>query len=99
MHPTSRRDGLSRRELLASGATVAVASTLAPILGPPAQAVAPVGAAVPPFELEEVGVAELQAGLTSGRWTARGLAEAYLARIAALDRQAPLRSSRSTPRP
>jgi amidase len=41
------------------------------------------------FELEELSIAELQAGLASGRWTARSLAEAYLARIEALDRQGP----------
>ena len=42
--------------------------------------------AAPPFELEEVTVAELQAGMASGRYTARGVAEQYLARIAAMDR-------------
>lgn len=49
-------------------------------------------AAVPPvtgFELEEVSLAELQAGMTSGRWTARQLTELYLARIEAIDRQGP----------
>jgi amidase len=43
----------------------------------------------PSFELEEVTVAQLQDGMRSGRWTARGLAEAYLARIEAVDRQGP----------
>jgi amidase len=42
-----------------------------------------------PFELEEVTVAELQAGMTAGRYTARGVAEQYLARIAAMDRTGP----------
>ncbi|HWN66546.1 MAG TPA: amidase [Haliangium sp.] len=41
------------------------------------------------FELEEVSLAELQEGMTSGRWTARQLTELYLARIEAIDRQGP----------
>lgn len=41
--------------------------------------------ASPPFALEEATIAELQAGMESGRFTARSLAEAYLARIAALN--------------
>jgi amidase len=39
-----------------------------------------------PFELEEATVAELQAGMASGRYTARGATELYLERIAAMDR-------------
>ena len=38
------------------------------------------------FELEEVTVAELQAGMASGRYTARRIVEQYLERIAAMDR-------------
>lgn len=87
MSPTPPGDGLSRRELLASGVTVAVTSTLAPVLGAPAQAATPTPVAAPPFELAEVGVAELQDGLAAGRWTARELAETYLTRIATLDGQ------------
>lgn len=85
MHPKSSGDGLSRRELLATGATAAAASTLAPLLGSSAQAAEPAATSAPAFELAEMGVAELGAGLQSGRWTARGLAEIYIERIAALD--------------
>ena len=43
-----------------------------------------------PFsELEEMGIAELQAQMTSGQTTARGIVERYLARIEALDRNGP----------
>jgi len=42
-----------------------------------------------PFELHEATVADLQAGMESGRWTARSITEAYLARIDALDRGGP----------
>jgi amidase len=46
-------------------------------------------AAVPPFELDEVTVADLQASMESGARTARSITEAYLERIAALDRRGP----------
>ena len=43
----------------------------------------------PPFDLEEVTVGALQAGMTSGKYTAKGLATAYLQRIEELDRKGP----------
>ncbi|MEA2571795.1 MAG: amidase [Acidobacteriota bacterium] len=46
-------------------------------------------AAVPTFELDEITVAELQEGMTSGRWSARTIAEAYLMRIDAIDKRGP----------
>lgn len=42
-----------------------------------------------PFELEELSIADLQAGMQSGRWTARKLVASYLQRIEAIDRQGP----------
>jgi amidase len=42
-----------------------------------------------PFELDELTIAELQAGMTNGRLTARSIVNAYLARIDSLDRQGP----------
>jgi amidase len=45
--------------------------------------------AVPPFDLEEITVAELQAGMTAGRYSSRSVVEQYLARIAAMDRTGP----------
>lgn len=50
------------------------------------------GAAQPParpFELDELAISQLAEGLQSGRWTSRRLAELYVQRIAALDRQGP----------
>jgi len=43
----------------------------------------------PSFELEEMTLGEMQAGMRSGRFTARSLAEAYLQRIDALDKRGP----------
>jgi amidase len=44
---------------------------------------------VPPFELEEITIAELQEGMKSGKYTARGITEKYLARIDAADKRGP----------
>ena len=41
------------------------------------------------FALEETTIAQLQDGMKAGRLSARGVAQAYLDRIAALDRQGP----------
>jgi len=48
-----------------------------------------VSASSQPFELEEATIADLQAGLASGRYTARSLTDLYLARIEAIDRKGP----------
>ena len=45
------------------------------------------------FELAEVSVSELRAGLESGRWTTKALCEAYLERIAAIDASGPALNS------
>ena len=42
-----------------------------------------------PFEFEEATIAELQEAMAAGRQTARSLAEAYLARVAEVDRGGP----------
>jgi amidase len=46
-------------------------------------------AAAPPFEVEEITLAELQEGLRSGRFTSHALTEAYLSRIDAIDKRGP----------
>ena len=70
---------LSRREF-AELASLAVAGSMLPGLpSNPQQA----------FALEETTIAQLQDGMKAGRLTARGITQAYLDRIAALDRQGP----------
>jgi amidase len=49
----------------------------------------PLAAAVPPFDLDELTIAELQERMAKGELTARAIAEKYLARIASLDRSGP----------
>src|SRR6266496_4004541 len=44
---------------------------------------------VKPFELDEMTIADLQAGMSSGKFTARSITEKYLTRIDATDKQGP----------
>jgi amidase len=80
---------MDRRRFLeyatASGALVA----LGPASRVPAVARRLDRAAALPFELEEATIADLQMGMKSGKYSARSLASAYLARIEQLDRQGP----------
>ncbi len=45
------------------------------------------------FELDEITIAELQAGMASGKYTARSIAEKYLARIEEIDKHGPALAS------
>src|SRR5277367_3022864 len=45
--------------------------------------------AVGSFELDEIPLSELLAGLSQGRWSSEGLTELYLSRIEAVDRAGP----------
>ncbi|HEY6324264.1 MAG TPA: amidase [Thermoanaerobaculia bacterium] len=91
---TSRRAFLGGT--LLGGAALAVPAPLvgggledagaAPAPQPPVPARAPAGEEL---ELAEATMADMQASLAAGRRTSRGLVEAYLARIAALDRRGP----------
>jgi len=85
---------LSRREFLhggIAGGAFAAAGLAWPgrRSGVPVPTRATPSAAQGTFELEELTVAQLQDGMRTGRWTARGLAEQYLARIAELDQRGP----------
>ena len=85
--------GMTRRQLVACGMATGVALA-AGVRGRAAGAPPPEAAStVPPFELEEATIAELQAAMQSGRHTARSLAEAYLARIDSVDRAGPTLTS------
>src|SRR5256884_2508924 len=42
-----------------------------------------------PFELEDATIAELQAGMASGKYTSRSITATYLQRVEALDRKGP----------
>jgi amidase len=81
---------MERRDFLRN-ATIAAGLTLRP--DRPSIAAQSAVPRLPQFELEERTIAELQAGMTQGRWTARSLAEQYLARIEAIDRAGPTLAS------
>jgi amidase len=84
-------DRFSRRGFVAAASAVA-ASALAPHVAgaSPRDASATQARRIPAFDLEERTIAELQAGMQSGQYTARGLVEQYLGRIDALDRGGPM---------
>ena len=44
---------------------------------------------IKPFDLDELTIADLQSGMASGRFTARSIAEKYLARIEEIDKYGP----------
>jgi amidase len=90
---TQRPKNQSRRTLLKAsvlGGVAAVAVPATPLLSgvrelastaPPPD--------VPSFELDEISIAELQAGMTAGKYTARSITEKYLARIDQIDKHGP----------
>jgi amidase len=79
--PLSNR--LSRRRFLAAGISGGIAATT---LSATAAADPAPGDS---FDLSEVSIADLQAGMKAGTYSARLLAEKYLARIEAVDRKGP----------
>ncbi len=84
MPPIRVRLLLAASLLLASSGRAA--ETGAPQPGTPAARPAgTLAAGAPAIQVEEATIAELQAGMAAGRFTARQLAETYLARIAAID--------------
>src|SRR3954465_10627210 len=86
---------MNRRKFVRLGAIAgAIAVRGKPLGGQPAQAATSVAAAkrgftIPPFELEEATIADLQTAMSSGRMTARSIPQLYLNRIDELDRKGP----------
>src|SRR5438876_7192281 len=75
----------SRREVLRAGLAAGVVTSIAGI-----DVGAKDGSDAPePFELDEITLTDLQAGLKSGKYTAKSLVEKYLERIEAVDRKGP----------
>jgi len=85
----------SRRRFLQASLLGGISSAVLPALAG-ARELAPPAPSSPggrPFELDEVTIADLQAGMTSGKFTARSITEKYLARIDAIDKQGPVVNS------
>jgi amidase len=87
MGQTNGRDGLGRRDFLRRGGAGALAGLAAARLG--AQPPSAPAVSRPAFDLEEATVEMLQQRMQSGALTARAATQAYLDRIAALDRRGP----------
>jgi len=87
------RSVLDRRGFLKSGMLGGAAALAWHSNAPQGLALGPApataSAGVRPFELDEITIAELQAGMKSGKFTARSLAERYLKRIEGLDKHGP----------
>lgn len=81
--------GVDRRALIRYGALGGAAA----LAGPPAGKAShtpPAPDPIPPFELEESTIADLQKRMDSGQDSARTLCEKYIARIEALDQRGPM---------
>ena len=82
----------SRRSFLAAGVVTGLAATAIHATKSPAAVIQDDAdsslAADAAFELSELTLADLQKGMSSGKFTARSIAEKYLARIEAIDSQA-----------
>jgi amidase len=80
----------TRRSFLSSSLKAGAASLTLPAFAQTVHANAAAPAPeVAPFELDEITVVELQEGMRSGKFTSRGLASRYLARIAEIDKAGP----------
>src|SRR5437870_10632370 len=81
---------MNRRAFLECTVASGAGSASGPVLPALARGVSrPAAPPAPPFELEEATIAELQAGLAAGKYTARSLVATYLQRIEQLDRKGP----------
>ena len=81
------RTEITRRSILGTALAGAVAAGIgAADQGPAAAAAA---FPVPPFDLEEAAVTDLQAAMAAGRLTSKAITAKYLERIDALDRRGP----------
>jgi len=85
------RAGMARRHFLRSSLMAGAGTALLPpaVAMPKAAPIAATALPVPAFELNEATIADLQAGMASGKFSARGLAEKYLVRIDQIDRHGP----------
>ena len=81
----------TRRDFLKCGGLAGAAVLSGPLFPEKNRAAAGVqsGKGAGAFELEETGICDLQKAMESGAETARSIAEKYLARIRAIDRQGP----------
>ena len=80
---------LSRRLFLKTGIAGGVAVAASPLLSTNEKVLAVTKWEAPYSELEEITLGELAEGMRSAKYTARSVAEEYISRIQAIDRQGP----------
>ena len=79
----------ARRNFLRGGAVLGASLVAAPALARVHEGARTTAPAVGSFELEEMTIAELQAGMQAGKWSAHELTRKYLERIADVDKRGP----------
>jgi amidase len=91
MTKKNRSTFLSRRYFLQTTALGGASVAVLPALGAAREIAASMtpAAPVPDFELTEITIGDLQAGMKSGKFTSRSVTEKYLSRIDAIDKQGP----------
>ncbi len=82
---------LPRRRFLQTSALTGVGAALLPSLAAAREDTTCLASMpeIKPFELDEITIADLQAGMASGKFTARSIVEKYLERIEEIDKQGP----------
>jgi amidase len=83
------KTGNGRRAFLRTSLAGGVAAAITPVVRGKDRSGAASLPEVPAFALEEITIAELQEGMKAGKYTAREIAEKYLARIEAVDKRGP----------
>jgi amidase len=87
---TTSCGSLPRRHFLQTGVLAGVSAAAIPTLAGARDVACPAQPPeIKPFELDEITIADLQAGLASGKFNARSITEKYLARIEEIDKQGP----------
>jgi len=83
-----------RRRFLQTGALLTASTAMFPALASARQVASPSSTPeIKDFELDEITIADLQAGMASGKFSARSITEKYLARIEQIDKQGPMINS------
>jgi len=84
-----------RRRFLQTSALAGVSAAVLPAFAGAREVVASPASEpeIRPFELDELTIADLQAGMASGKFSARSITEKYLARIEEIDKHGPALNS------
>jgi len=90
---SGKQNGRNRRNFIRTGLFVGAGAVGLPVLHAPGQSGCPPATDVAAFELDEITISRLADGMNSGKYTARAIAEKYLARIEAIDRHGPALNS------